>query len=476
MLKNQIFISYRRCDGKTVAKFLYDYLTHMNYLVFWDEESAHNGRFDEAIYNAIDECKDFILIVSPKVAEFDNKDNRWVYRELSYALKKQKNIVPIFLGKIELHFEKWPENIRSVEYINGIDLSEGRLPFDKLIELLTAKPHFFRNKSKIVENNNKFIKKINLIILRVWFGLLIWLALYIIIHYTFNETWEMPHIIWRICKAFKELSIYTILLLQTGTILCMKVIVHYLKINNRYYILKNWGDRNIDDNEFYTASYFLNIEMQSVDSKRYLKNEKKLHITNDQKNCLYYDQIAGMIIASNDSENVGYFALEYKLWPSIFVYCIGKYTMKSDAIQIMNEQDFGYKGTQNNIAYFDNDEMDIRIMYGRVWPKSIEIINKVSVGIEDILFEQQKEQQTIILEGKNGDNYKVEILDQINYKNTNYYVVITCEKYENIDMHTPIVLMINGTYYETADSDVAKIVFAIFRDRHIDEYEFMERS
>lgn len=77
----------------------------------------------------------------------------------------------------------------------------------------------------------------------------------------------MPHIIWRICKAFKELSIYTILLLQTGTILCMKVIVHYLKINNRYYILKNWGDRNIDDNEFYTASYFLNIEMQSVDSK-----------------------------------------------------------------------------------------------------------------------------------------------------------------------------------------------------------------
>lgn len=30
--------------------------------------------------------------------------------------------------------------------------------------------------------------------------------------------------------------------------------------------------------------------------------------------------------------------------------------------------------------------------------------------------------------------------------------------------------------HETADSDVAKIVFAIFRDRHIDEYEFMERS
>ena len=284
----------------------------------------------------------------------------------------------------------------------------------------------------------------------------------------------MPYIIWRICKAFKELSIYTILLLQIGIILCVKVIVRYLKINNRYYILKNWGDRNIDDKEFYTASYFLNIEMQSVDSKRYLKNEKKLHITNDQKNCLYYDQIAGMIIASNDSENIGYFALEYKLWPSIFVYGIGKYTMKSGAIQIMNEQDFEYKGTQNNIAYFDNDEMDIRIMYGWVWPKSIEIINKVSAGIEDILFEQQKEQQTIILEGRNGDNYKVEILDQINYKNTNYYVVITCEKYENIDMHTPIVLMINGTYYETADSDVSKIVFAIFRDRHIDEYEFIE--
>ena len=133
MLKNQIFISYRRCDGKTVAKFLYDYLTHMKYSVFWDEESIHNGRFDEAIYKAIDECKDFILIVSPKVAEFDNKDNEWVYKELLYALKKQKNIIPVFWGTMEIHFEKWQENIRGVKDINGIDLSEGRFPFDRLI-------------------------------------------------------------------------------------------------------------------------------------------------------------------------------------------------------------------------------------------------------------------------------------------------------------------------------------------------------
>lgn len=116
-----------------------------------------------------------------------------------------------------------------------------------------------------------------------------------------------------------------------------------------------------------------------------------------------------------------------------------------------------------NIRYLDNQRnMAEEIFDGK-------IASEMTLG-------EQKEQQTIILEGKNGDNYKVEILDQINYKNTNYYVVITCEKYENIDMHTPIVLMINGTYYETADSDVAKIVFAIFRDRHIDEYEFMERS
>lgn len=65
MLKNQIFISYRRCDGKTVAKFLYDYLTHMNYLVFRDEESAHNGRFDEAI--------EYSCAVTPQVRQTGNR-------------------------------------------------------------------------------------------------------------------------------------------------------------------------------------------------------------------------------------------------------------------------------------------------------------------------------------------------------------------------------------------------------------------
>ena len=82
---------------------MYDYLTHMKYSVFWDED-IHNGRFDAAIYKAIDECKDFILIVSPKAAEFDSKDNNWGYGEdglidaiksrtfIKYALKMEKKI------------------------------------------------------------------------------------------------------------------------------------------------------------------------------------------------------------------------------------------------------------------------------------------------------------------------------------------------------------------------------------------------
>ena len=103
-----IFISYRRRGGFETAKHLYR--------VSFDIDTLRNGDFDTELLRRIDECRDFILILSEgaldrcvdpsAVASAD-----WVRCELAYALEKNKNIVPIMLAG----FTAFPDNLPDVE-------------------------------------------------------------------------------------------------------------------------------------------------------------------------------------------------------------------------------------------------------------------------------------------------------------------------------------------------------------------------
>ncbi len=59
-----IFISYRRKGGFETAKHLYDLLTKEGYRVSFDIDTLRNGDFDTELLRRIDECRDFILILS----------------------------------------------------------------------------------------------------------------------------------------------------------------------------------------------------------------------------------------------------------------------------------------------------------------------------------------------------------------------------------------------------------------------------
>ncbi len=119
MKKYDIFISYRRVGGYETAKHLFDMLTKDGFSVSLDIDTLLNGDFDTAIYNIIDSCKDFIIILSPGIFERsvnndDAKDNDWVRIELSYALKKKKNIVPIMLKDFEGFPSDLPADIAGI--------------------------------------------------------------------------------------------------------------------------------------------------------------------------------------------------------------------------------------------------------------------------------------------------------------------------------------------------------------------------
>ena len=63
--KYDIFISYRRDGGEYTARILCDRLQDMGYRVFFDVESLRSGEFNTRLYNAIDSCKDVLVILSP---------------------------------------------------------------------------------------------------------------------------------------------------------------------------------------------------------------------------------------------------------------------------------------------------------------------------------------------------------------------------------------------------------------------------
>ena len=103
-----VFISYRKEDGKVLAKKTYDVLNR-HYEVFLDDESLTSGKFNSQIIEKIKECDDFVIILTEKYFErYATKDD-WAEKELALAIQEGKNIIPITDRKIsDLDFEKTP--------------------------------------------------------------------------------------------------------------------------------------------------------------------------------------------------------------------------------------------------------------------------------------------------------------------------------------------------------------------------------
>ena len=102
MEKYDIFISYRRTYFKT-ANLVATRLKNAGFKVFIDTEEMHSGKFDTQLYRHIENCKDFVLILSPGSLDRCNDENDWVRHEIMHALTCKKNIIPLLIDGFE-----WP--------------------------------------------------------------------------------------------------------------------------------------------------------------------------------------------------------------------------------------------------------------------------------------------------------------------------------------------------------------------------------
>ena len=133
-MKYQIFISYRRSGGDSIAFLLKEHLQKAGYSVFIDLESLRSGKFDEKLFNMIEECSVVLLVLSPNVFERCDDPDDWVRKEIAYAIKKKKCIIPVMWSD---EFE-WPPSlpgdIKDVTSYNGLPVNY--IYFDGFIEKL----------------------------------------------------------------------------------------------------------------------------------------------------------------------------------------------------------------------------------------------------------------------------------------------------------------------------------------------------
>lgn len=104
--KTDIFISYRRSDGRDIARTVQlTLLSHGYSNIFFDYSSLRDGIFNDKIYTAIDECKAFVLILTPDAMRRCCNSDDWVAKEILRAKDAGCDIIPL---AVNLNFTDWP--------------------------------------------------------------------------------------------------------------------------------------------------------------------------------------------------------------------------------------------------------------------------------------------------------------------------------------------------------------------------------
>ena len=135
--KYDVFLSYRRDGGETMAVLLRDRLAAKGYRVFLDVESLNPGLFNEQLLNVIEGCTDFLLVCSKGSLDRCKNKGDWVRLEIACAFENGKNIIPFMLRGFTWP-KKMPDDIAKLPMQNGLT-ADNNIYFDAAIEILCNK-------------------------------------------------------------------------------------------------------------------------------------------------------------------------------------------------------------------------------------------------------------------------------------------------------------------------------------------------
>lgn len=135
--KYDIFLSYRRDGGQETARIIRDSLVDRGYKVFFDVEALRSGAFNTKLYSVIEECTDFIVVLSPNALDRCVNEDDWVRKEIEHALEKKKNVIPILLRNFDFP-ARLPDSLEPLRFRNGptANMEYYDAFVDKLVEFL----------------------------------------------------------------------------------------------------------------------------------------------------------------------------------------------------------------------------------------------------------------------------------------------------------------------------------------------------
>lgn len=111
--KYDIFLSYRRSEGKDIARMMKESLERKGYRVFLDMDELQDGVFDKRILDAIKQAPVYMILMTTHCFDRCQNESDWVRQEIEYALISKKTIIPINPDKQFAGFDKnCPEHIR----------------------------------------------------------------------------------------------------------------------------------------------------------------------------------------------------------------------------------------------------------------------------------------------------------------------------------------------------------------------------
>ncbi len=148
-MKKDIFISYEN-EGLHLAMLLSNSLNENGYDVYFNPNELNSVAFPNRLRNAIESCKDFLLILTQSCIErlMDENIIYWVREELFIAHRSGKNIIPIIMPDVVMpnDEENIPENLKFLLRLDRLCIIQ-QSNLDKIIEsvveMLTSVPSNF---------------------------------------------------------------------------------------------------------------------------------------------------------------------------------------------------------------------------------------------------------------------------------------------------------------------------------------------
>ena len=119
VMKCDIFISYRRSDGTDIARSVEQALKARGYQnIFYDYTSLRDGVFNEKIIDAINQCNDYILLLTPHALDRCAEEGNWVAREIETAIQAGCQFIPLAVNENYARFPSdFPKRLRIIQNI-----------------------------------------------------------------------------------------------------------------------------------------------------------------------------------------------------------------------------------------------------------------------------------------------------------------------------------------------------------------------